>query len=121
MKPRRLISSESPYEPRVGYSRAVCVGELIYVSGTVAEGPNAYEQTKAAIDKIERALRKAGGSLGDVVRTRLFVTNIADWEQVARAHSERFAEIRPACSMVEVSKLIAPEYLVEIEADAYVG
>jgi enamine deaminase RidA (YjgF/YER057c/UK114 family) len=117
---RRSIASDSPYEPRVGYSRAVRIGKQIFVSGTVASGPNAYEQALAAIAKIERTLNDAGASLSDVVRTRIFVTNIADWELVARAHRERFGDVRPACSMVEVSKLIAPEYVVEIEADACV-
>jgi enamine deaminase RidA (YjgF/YER057c/UK114 family) len=118
---RQTVSSDSPYEPRVGYSRAVRTGALIVVSGTVAAGNDAYEQAKAAIAKIERALHDAGASLRDVVRTRIFVTNIADWELVAQAHRERFAGIRPACSMVEVAKLIAPEFVVEIEADAYAG
>jgi enamine deaminase RidA (YjgF/YER057c/UK114 family) len=118
---RRTISSDSPYEPRVGYSRAVRAGDFVFVSGTVAVGSDAYEQAKAAIAKIERALHDAGASLRDVVRTRIFVTNIADWELVARAHRERFGDVRPACSMVEVAKLITPEYVVEIEADACVG
>ncbi|MGC1380848.1 MAG: Rid family hydrolase [Candidatus Baltobacteraceae bacterium] len=119
--PRRAISSESPYEARVGYSRAVRVGNLVVVAGTVGEGSDAYQQTKAAIAKIEAALRQAGASLRDVVRTRIFVTEIAHWELVGRAHAEAFGEIRPACSMVEVSALIAPEYVVEVEADAVVG
>jgi enamine deaminase RidA (YjgF/YER057c/UK114 family) len=118
---RRTISSDSPYEPRVGYSRAVRAGDFVFVSGTVAVGSDAYEQAKASIAKIERALHDAGASLRDVVRTRIFVTNIADWELVARAHRERFGDVRPACSMVEVAKLITPEYVVEIEADACVG
>jgi enamine deaminase RidA (YjgF/YER057c/UK114 family) len=118
---RRTISSDSPYEPRVGYSRAMRAGDFVFVSGTVAVGSDAYEQAKAAIAKIERALHDAGASLRDVVRTRIFVTNIADWELVARAHRERFGDVRPACSMVEVAKLITPEYVVEIEADACVG
>jgi enamine deaminase RidA (YjgF/YER057c/UK114 family) len=121
MKPRRLISSGSAYEPRVGYSRAVRVGEMIFVSGTVGDGGDAYEQTKAAIAKIEVALREAGAELDDVVRTRLFVTNIDDWELVAKAHLEAFGDIRPATSMLEISRLIAPEYLVEVEADVYIG
>jgi enamine deaminase RidA (YjgF/YER057c/UK114 family) len=121
MKPRRLISSGSAYEPIVGYSRAVRVGEMIFVSGTVGDGADAYEQTKAAIAKIEMALQEAGASLDDVVRTRLFVTNIGEWELIARAHAEAFRDIRPACSMIEISRLIAPEFLVELEADAYVG
>jgi enamine deaminase RidA (YjgF/YER057c/UK114 family) len=118
---RKNVASDSPYEPRVGYSRAVRAGDFVFVSGTVALGSDAYEQAKAAIAKIERALAQAGASLRDVVRTRIFVTNIADWELVARAHRERFDEVRPACSMVEVSKLITPEYVVEIEADACAG
>ena len=121
MKPRRLISSGSAYEPLVGYSRAVRIGELVFVSGTVGEGADAYEQTKSAIAKIECALHEAGASLADVVRTRIFVKDIAAWESVARAHHESFHDVRPACTMVEVSKLIAPEYLVEVEADAHVG
>ena len=121
VKQRRLISSGGVYETLVGYSRAVRVGDFIFVSGTCAEGDDAYEQAKAAIATIERALHEAGASLKDVVRTRIFVTDIATWESVARAHHESFHDVRPACTMVEVSKLIAPEYLVEIEADAYVG
>jgi enamine deaminase RidA (YjgF/YER057c/UK114 family) len=122
MKPRRSIASGSAYEPLVGYSRAVRVGEFVFVSGTVGEGADAYEQTKAAIAKIEMALHEAGASLDDVVRTRLFVTNIAEqWEAVARAHREAFGNVRPACSMLEIARLIAPQYLVEVEADAIVG
>jgi enamine deaminase RidA (YjgF/YER057c/UK114 family) len=120
MKARRLISSGSAYEPRVGYSRAVRVGEMIFVSGTVGDGSDAYEQTKTAIAKIEAALREAGAELDDVVRTRIFVTNIDDWQLVGKAHAESFRDILPACSMLEVSRLIAPEYVVEIEADALV-
>jgi enamine deaminase RidA (YjgF/YER057c/UK114 family) len=119
--PRRSIASGSPYEARVGYSRAVRAGDLVFVAGTVAEGSDAYQQAKAAIAKIESALRQAGASLRDVVRTRLFVTKIEDWELVGRAHAEAFADIRPACTMVEVAALIAAEYLVEVEADAVVG
>jgi len=121
MKPRRLISSGSAWEPRVGYSRAVRVGEHVWVSGTVGDGADAYEQTAAAIAKIEMALHEAGAALDDIVRTRIFVTNIDDWELIAKAHLEAFHNTRPACSMVEVKRLIRPEYLVEIEADAYVG
>ena len=122
MKPRRLISSGSAYEPIVGYSRAVRIGEFVFVSGTVGDGGDAYEQTKSAIAKIETALHEAGASLEDVVRTRLFVTEIdQQWEDVARAHHESFGDVRPACSMVEVSALIRPDYLIEIEVDAYVG
>ncbi len=121
MKQRRSISSGGVYEPLVGYSRAVRVGDFVFVSGTCGEGADAYKQTKAAIAIIERALHEAGASLDNVVRTRIFVTDITTWESVARAHHESFGEVRPACTMVEVSKLIAPEYLVEIETDAYVG
>ncbi|MBV8489880.1 MAG: RidA family protein [Candidatus Eremiobacteraeota bacterium] len=122
MKPRRLIASGSAYEPIVGYSRAVRIGEFVFVSGTVGDGADAYEQTKSAIAKIEIALHEAGASLEDVVRTRLYVTAIAEqWEDVARAHLEAFRDVKPACSMLEAGALILPEYLVEIEVDAYVG
>ena len=117
---RRHISSGSAWEPRVGYSRAVRMGNLVFVSGTTCEGPDAYIQAKGAIAKIEQALEEAGASLDDVVRTRMFVTNIADWELVGQAHAEAFRDILPAATMVEVSKLIAPELLVEIEVDAFI-
>ncbi|HTX58952.1 MAG TPA: RidA family protein [Verrucomicrobiae bacterium] len=120
MAERRLISSGSAFEPKVGYSRAIRIGDAIFVSGTVGDGADVYEQSKAAIATIEAALHEAGASLDDVVRTRIFVTNIDDWQLVARAHREAFGEILPACSMLEVSRLIAPQYLVEIEADALV-
>ena len=126
---RRLVSSGTEWEPRVGYSRAVRVGPQVHVSGTTAtdgdgtvvgEG-DPYEQTRRAIANVEAALVEADASLADVVRTRLFVTDIDQWEAVGAAHAEAFGETRPATSMVEVSRLIDPAMLVEIEATAIVG
>lgn len=121
MKERRLISSASAYEPRVGFSRAVRAGDAVFVAGAVGDGADAYEQTKAAIARIDVALHVAGASLDDVVRTRIFVTDIGTSEQVGRAHAEAFGDVLPAPSMLEISRLIAPQYLDEIEADAVLG
>ncbi len=126
---RRNISGGSKWEPIVGYARAVRVGDAVHVSGTVGVddqgrivGANdAYAQARQALRIIERALGEAGASVRDVVRTRLFVTDIGQWEAVARAHGEVFGEIRPATTMVEVSRLIEPSMLVEIEAEAIIG
>lgn len=122
---RKRISTGSPWEPVVGYSRAIRAGNMIFVAGTAAMGPGGvvgpddpYAQTRHILKVIGDALQEAGGSLSDVVRTRIYVTDISRWEEVGRAHGEVFADILPATTMVQVAKLISPDLLVEIEADA---
>jgi enamine deaminase RidA (YjgF/YER057c/UK114 family) len=125
---RTNYSTGAKWEDIVGYSRAVKVGNMVFVTGTVAVnaggelvgGDDAYLQTKFILEKIQEVLERAGASLQDVVRTRLFVTDISRWEEYGRAHGEVFGTIKPCTTMVEVSKLIAPEYLIEIEADAII-
>lgn len=124
--PRQLISSGSPFEPEIGFSRAVRSGNRIEVSGTApirdgkVAGTDAYEQTKAALEIIIKAVEEAGGKATDIIRTRIFLTDMSLWKDAAKAHGELFGEIRPASSFIGTSALINPEWLVEIEASAQI-
>ncbi len=128
MSARQLVSSGGPWEERVGYSRAVRSGNLVFVAGTTAAqadgtafgGNDGYLQAKRCLEIIGRALEEAGASLAQVVRTRMFVTDISRWEEFGRAHGEAFGAVRPAATMVQVAALISPDLLIEIEADAVI-
>ncbi|PJF41734.1 MAG: RidA family protein [Chloroflexi bacterium] len=129
MTERKNISSGTPWEKAHGYSRAVRIGQTVHVSGTTASDEQGnvigiddpHQQTIYILEKIQRALEEAGATLEDVVRTRIFVTDISRWEEVARAHAKFFGEIRPASTLVQVSGLVSPEQLVEIEVEAFIG
>lgn len=129
MTDRQNISSNSPYEPIFGYSRAVRVGDQVFVAGTVAWGDDGeivgigdmYAQAKQTLRNIERALAAAGATMADVVRTRMFMTDVSRWSEVAKAHGEVFGEIRPAATGIEIKALVRPEFLVDIEVDAVIG
>jgi enamine deaminase RidA (YjgF/YER057c/UK114 family) len=128
MKQRKLVSSGSPLEPEIGFSRAVRVGPFLAVAGTAPIGPDGraahpgdvYEQTRLCLNIARRAIEEAGGALEQVIRTRIMLTDISQWREAARAHGEMFGAIRPACTFVEISRFIDPEWLVEIEADCVV-
>lgn len=129
MSERTQIPGNSPFEPIVGYARAVRVGAFVWVSGTTATGPDGkivggsdvFAQAQQCLANLATALQRAGASIGDVVRTRIFVTDVTRWAEVARAHAAVFGDVRPACTMVEVKALVSPEMLVEIEADAVIA